>query len=112
MTHVSETSLGDATRDALHGAFGVDGIESQVYLDASGRYADFVARRGDVVYTVEVENGWESVTDAVGQACLYAGHYDDAVPVVAFPEGHADQPEFDLLRQQVPQVRFLEVQHD
>jgi len=110
MTHVSETSLGDAVREALFDAFGVDTIEGQAHLDQTDRFADFIARRSgaqDIVYAVEVENDAESLTTGVGQAQLYAGHFATGVPVVAIPENHVDQPEFDFLRDQTPGVRYL-----
>lgn len=101
MTHKSEDNFSDGVEEELVECYGEENVERQVYLAESGRYADFIVDGPLFRLAIEVENDWESAIGAVGQAQLYAGHYADAVPVVIIPEGHKENPEYELLRNRV-----------
>lgn len=116
MTHVPEGTFDAAVHDHLHAVFpGAAEIDYQVRLPSSNRRVDFVVvhtRPGDadnLVHAVEVENDFEAMVKGTGQAQMYAGHYNLATPVVAYPVGHVEEPEYSALCQQAKDVLFLPV---
>lgn len=116
MTHAPENTLEAAVETHISDILNPDDIWYQVTLPETDREADFIfvhkvpdREQPDIIHTVEVENDWESILEAVGQAHLYAGHFDRAIPCVAIPKGHIEQPEYDYLRGQTPHIRYFEV---
>lgn len=118
MPHAPENTLEAAVEQHVQAVLSPEDLAYQVHLPDTGREADFVAvqttppNTSNLVYAIEVENDWEAVMKGVGQALLYAGHFDRGIPVVAFPEGHVEQPEYDDLRAQAPGIIFMEVPYD
>lgn len=116
MTHMNELEGFDAAcRDYLRDVFPPDAeMAYQAYLPESARRCDFVVSQqtpGDqpnIVYAVETEDDFEGVIKSVGQAEMYAGHFERGIPVVVFPEDHYQHPELDYLRMKSP-VLLLEV---
>lgn len=101
MAHESERTFSERVREYLVEHYGEENVESQVYLDETGRFADFWVDGPVVSLAVEVENDWEAASKGIGQALLYGAHDDDAVPVVILPKGHVDYPEVEMLRERI-----------
>jgi hypothetical protein len=96
-------------------------VEHEYYFDAN-RYADFVVRltpdRNDTDWDeslwwgVEVENDFNSATEGIGQAAMYAGlltiekGHDNVSPVVIFPDDAIEQPELAAMRRHAQIVIF------
>lgn len=115
MPHINELDGFDAAcRDYLRELYPDAELGYQVYLPDSRRRCDFVVTRqtpGDapnVVYTVETEDTFDGVIASIGQAEMYAGHFERGSPVVLYPEGHYQQPELACLRSHSPAL-LLEV---
>lgn len=120
MTHLNELEGFDAAcRDYLRDLFPGAEMDYQKYLPQSTRFIDFLVvrempgdDRADAYYVVETEDTFDGVVESIGQVQMYAGHFGfgaEVVPIILFPEGHVEQPEFDYLRgitnvllQQVP----------
>ena len=111
MSDITELAFADEhVGPWLADLFGAENIEQEVYLDNSGRYADFWVDLGQFAIAVEVENDWEASVKGVGQAMLYAKHEQNVWPLVVVPKGHIEQPEFDYLRERSP-VAIVEVDY-
>lgn len=71
-------------------------VEHEVVLP-SGRRPDFIAYTHWESYVIEVENGFDSIQEGIGQARMYAsetGH----TPIVILPADDLQQPEYDNLQ--------------
>lgn len=106
MTHESERTFHDRVVVELEQRYGAANVETDKYLQASGRYADVWVDIEPIALAIEIENDWESVATGVGQALLYAQHDARAVPVVIVPPGHVESPERELLARYLPIVEF------
>lgn len=73
-------------------------VDTEVYLPRSYRFADVLAEGNGFRIVGEVEDNFESVFEGIGQSLLYAAE-TDAMPVVFYPEGTAEEPERTLLQQ-------------
>lgn len=109
--HTPENTFDRAVERFLCDAFDAtdEQLAYQPRLSETYRMPDFLVQLPDVTFAVEVENDFEAAFEGVGQAICYAGHFEHGVPVVVLPEGHVEQPEYDLLRQQAESVQFYEV---
>lgn len=114
MTHAKEDTFDAAVERYIATLYPGAEVDYQVYLPSSGRYCDFVVTREtpdsvpDLTYAVETEDDFDGVIASVGQAAMYAGHFERGVPVVAYPVDHVQQPELANLRRQT-RVLLLEV---
>lgn len=98
--------MGDIPEDEFHRYvgewfrhhYGQENVSHEVYLDATGRYADFIINSPIGTLCVEVENDFESVMNGTGQAVLYGTHYPNTISVVVVPAEHTESPEYDYLR--------------
>lgn len=106
MTDESETNFSEEVSDQLVDYFGEEHVYENVYMAETRRYADFIVETPFFRLAIEVENNWEAAIKGIGQAQLYAAHYNDAIPVVIVPEGHIESPEYEYLRNQVLILEF------
>lgn len=106
MTHESEKSYTDRVEECLIDEYGEDNVEREHYLEESGRYADFKVDTPVTTLLIEAENDFEAAFKGVGQALLYAAHYEDASPVVILPPEHIKEPEAEMLSRHVPIVEL------
>lgn len=101
MTHENERKFGDRIEEELNTRFGRTNVRREVYLQDTRRYADFLVEGELQDYAIEVENDWEACLKGVGQAILYANHFDNCKPVVVVPKGHVEYPEVTKLREDI-----------
>lgn len=105
MTHDAETTYHDDVAAVLEAEYGERNVESQRYLDRTGKFPDFWVTTPLVDLAIEVENDWPAALyEGVGQAMFYAAHSPDAVPVVVVPPGHVEEPDATMIRTQLPVV--------
>lgn len=110
MTHEDERPFHDRLVEHLVTEYGEDAVRTDVYLKETGRWVDVLVETPLVTLALEVENDWESVIMGIGQANLYAAHVEEgAVPVVAVPPGHVEEPEVSLLRRRGVIIREVDV---
>lgn len=113
--HTNERTFDRTVEEFLHDAFPDSRIDYQVTFEETRRRADFVVERDmgpdaePMIYVVETEDDFAGLIKSVGQVLLYAAHFDYAVPIIAIPEDHFRQPEFEMLREQASMIRFVEV---
>lgn len=108
MTHKGERGPAgfDAdVADFLETVFPDREITYQLHLPQSGRFVDFCVSIqtpepiADIHVIVETEDSFDGMLESVGQLLMYAGHFIHPVPVLAYPEGHIEEPEFGFLAQ-------------
>ena len=88
--------------------YGAENVEREKRF-SNGRRTDFWIETGDAILAVEVENDADSVIAGSGQALLYATEHERAVPVVAVPADHIEEPE----RTQIAsQTQVLVIEYD
>lgn len=110
MTHEEERPYHERLVEHLVTEYGEEHVETDVYLEETGRFCDVLVETPLVTLALEVENDWEAVIKGIGQATLYAAHYPEgAVPVVVTPPGHVEEPEVSLLRRNGVLVREVDV---
>lgn len=110
--HESESTYHDRVYDYLVDQYGVDNVDSNVYLSETYRFVDIWVEGPVVDYAIEIENDFESAIEGIGQAALYASHEFDnpnVVPIVVLPPDHVAQPEADMLRESGIHIVELDV---
>lgn len=102
----SDRALINQVARAFEERYGSDSVLIEPRLK-SGREPDIVVDTNLGVLMIEAEDDAESVLrESVSQALLYAGHSQNAIPMVVYPEGiDVPQPELGFLRAQ-SQVPF------
>lgn len=113
--HTDERTFDRAVETWLHDTFPQARVDYQVTFADTNRRADFVVEQttpdgsDSLFYVVETEDDFAGLIESVGQALLYAAHFEHAVPIIAVPQDHFQQPEFHMLRDQASDIRFIEV---
>lgn len=92
--HTYEGKFAAAIVEDLEDAYGAENVRREVVLPVTERRVDILVETPSAApdLAIEVENDFESVPGAVGQAIQYA-EQTGARPVVFVPEGHVEIPE-------------------
>lgn len=106
MTHVPEDEFQSRAKQHLVEWFGEENVEREVFLPDSYRFADFIVQGDMTTWAIEAENDAASVVAGVGQAFLYAAHFDMASPAVVVPADHTEEPEISMLRRYIPVIEI------
>lgn len=106
MANISEKVYHEYVLDDLQDTFGSENVESERFLEETGRFCDIWIEAGPVVLACELENDWEAVIKGVSQALLYAQHDPRALPVVILPPGLVESPEKEMLENYVPIIEY------
>lgn len=104
--HFDEYTFQDYVEELLIDQYGEDNVYREKYYPETGRFVDFYVETAVVNLALEVENDAEAIMKGAGQAVLYANHDSNTVGAVVVPKGHIDQPETNLLRQDIPIVEL------
>lgn len=97
MPHVPEKGFTETVEAWLHERFGEENVESDAYLEATGRFSDYRVDAGYAVFHVEVENDFEAAFKGLGQSLVYAAHDPVSIPMLILPEGHVEEPEWSMI---------------
>ena len=104
--HEPEVRFQERLHEHYNEKYGAENVEREKRF-ANGRRADFWVDTGELVMAVECENDADSVIAGTGQTLLYATEHERAVPVVAVPAGHIEEPERTQIASQT-QVIIIE----
>ena len=106
--HEPEVRFQERLHEHYTEKYGAENVEREKRF-ANGRRADFWVETGDAILAVEAENDADSVIAGTGQTILYATEHERAIPVVAVPAGHIEEPE----RTQIAnQTHVLVIEYD
>jgi len=94
MTHVPEDEYIAAIASDLKDVYGANRVRTEVVLPVTERRLDIFVETpsGADDLAIEVENGFESAAQGIGQAIQYA-EQKNARAVVFVPPGHIEIPE-------------------
>lgn len=112
-SHTDERPFQDKLVEYLENEYGKENVETQKYLtdidryeESTVRYCDIYVKGPFVNFAIETESSFESVWKGKTQVEIYAKLLDGCVPVLAVQEGHIEEPEASIIREDIQLLEF------